>query len=107
MPLTLGMCFSNEPLVCIYGEFGVRLEYHFYIIEDDQYDSRNRAISWKILLGTKRRCVPRVAGLQSAKNGVISNKTRKNSCQVIESGGPWHATMRQLWRQCSLPTKNV
>ena len=39
------MCFSNEPLVCIYGELGVRLEYHFYIIEDDQYNSNNRAIS--------------------------------------------------------------
>jgi len=101
------MCFSNEPLVCIYGELGVRLEYHFYIIEDDQYNSNNRAISWKILLGTKRRCEPHFAGLQSAENGGFSNKTRKNSCQVIGSGDPWHATMRQLWRRSSLPTKGV
>ena len=30
-PLATGMCFSNEPMICIYGEFGVRLEDHFYM----------------------------------------------------------------------------
>jgi Xaa-Pro dipeptidase len=30
-PLAPGMCFSNEPMVCIYGEFGVRLEDHIYM----------------------------------------------------------------------------
>ncbi len=30
-PLTAGMCFSNEPMLCLYGEFGVRLEDHFYM----------------------------------------------------------------------------
>ena len=29
--LAPGMCFSNEPTICIPGEFGVRLEDHFYI----------------------------------------------------------------------------
>ncbi|MEM6575729.1 MAG: Xaa-Pro peptidase family protein [Pseudomonadota bacterium] len=29
--LAEGMCFSNEPMLCLYGEFGVRLEDHFYI----------------------------------------------------------------------------
>jgi len=33
-PLAPGMCFSNEPMICIYGEFGVRLEDHFYITPD-------------------------------------------------------------------------
>lgn len=33
-PLAPGMCFSNEPMICIYGEFGVRLEDHFYITDD-------------------------------------------------------------------------
>jgi len=33
-PLEPGMCFSNEPMICIYGEFGVRLEDHFRITED-------------------------------------------------------------------------
>ena len=33
-PLAPGICFSNEPMICIYGEFGVRLEDHFYITED-------------------------------------------------------------------------
>ena len=33
-PLAPGMCFSNEPMICIYGEFGVRLEDHFYMTED-------------------------------------------------------------------------
>lgn len=29
--LKTGMCFSNEPMICVYGEFGVRLEDHFYM----------------------------------------------------------------------------
>ncbi len=29
--LAEGMCFSNEPMICIPGEFGVRLEDHFYM----------------------------------------------------------------------------
>ena len=29
-----GMCFSNEPMICLYGEFGVRLEDHFYMGPD-------------------------------------------------------------------------
>lgn len=33
-PLARGMCFSNEPMICIYGEFGVRLEDHFYMDEN-------------------------------------------------------------------------
>lgn len=32
--LAPGMCFSNEPMLCLYGEFGVRLEDHFYMTED-------------------------------------------------------------------------
>ena len=34
LPLAEGMCFSNEPMICIPGEFGVRLEDHFYMTED-------------------------------------------------------------------------
>jgi len=33
-PLEPGMCFSNEPGIYIYGEFGVRLEDCMYITED-------------------------------------------------------------------------
>ena len=29
--LSEGMCFSNEPMICIPGEFGIRLEDHFYM----------------------------------------------------------------------------
>jgi len=29
--LATGMCFSNEPMICVPGEFGVRLEDHFYM----------------------------------------------------------------------------
>ncbi len=29
--LDVGMCFSNEPMLCVPGEFGVRLEDHFYM----------------------------------------------------------------------------
>ncbi len=32
-PLAVGMCFSNEPMICIEGEFGIRLEDHFYMAE--------------------------------------------------------------------------
>lgn len=32
-PLAKGMCFSNEPMLVIPGEFGVRLEDHFYMTE--------------------------------------------------------------------------
>ncbi len=30
-PLAPGMCFSNEPMICVPGEFGVRFEDHFYM----------------------------------------------------------------------------
>jgi Xaa-Pro dipeptidase len=30
-PLDIGMCFSNEPMICIPGEFGIRHEDHFYM----------------------------------------------------------------------------
>ena len=32
-PLAPGMCFSNEPMIVIPNEFGVRLEDHFYMTE--------------------------------------------------------------------------
>ena len=32
-PLDIGMCFSNEPMICIPGQFGVRHEDHFYMTE--------------------------------------------------------------------------
>ncbi|HEX5792483.1 MAG TPA: M24 family metallopeptidase, partial [Rheinheimera sp.] len=31
--LAIGMCFSNEPMLVLPGEFGVRLEDHFYMTE--------------------------------------------------------------------------
>lgn len=31
IPLAEGMCFSNEPMLCVPGEFGVRHEDHFYM----------------------------------------------------------------------------
>ena len=33
-PLAEGMCFSNEPMICVPGEFGIRLEDHFYMAAD-------------------------------------------------------------------------
>lgn len=32
-PLAPGMCFTDEPMICIYGEFGVRLEDCFYMTD--------------------------------------------------------------------------
>jgi Xaa-Pro dipeptidase len=32
-PLDVGMCFSNEPMICLPGEFGIRHEDHFYMTE--------------------------------------------------------------------------
>ena len=37
MPLAPGMCFSNEPGVYVYGEFGVRLEDCFYVTEEGEH----------------------------------------------------------------------
>jgi Xaa-Pro dipeptidase len=34
IPLAPGMCFSNEPMIAIYGEFGVRLEDCIYMTEE-------------------------------------------------------------------------
>lgn len=33
LKLAAGMCFSIEPMICLYGEFGVRLEDHAYMTE--------------------------------------------------------------------------
>jgi Xaa-Pro dipeptidase len=33
-PLAPGMCFSNEPMIAIYGEFGIRLEDCLHVTED-------------------------------------------------------------------------
>ncbi len=33
-PLASGMCFSNEPMIVVPGEFGVRLEDHFYMTDE-------------------------------------------------------------------------
>ena len=33
LPLAKGMTFSNEPMICIPGEFGVRLEDHFFVTD--------------------------------------------------------------------------
>ncbi|WP_109097750.1 Xaa-Pro peptidase family protein [Aquimarina sp. AU58] len=32
--LTSGMCFSNEPMICVPNEFGIRLEDHIYMTEE-------------------------------------------------------------------------
>lgn len=33
LPLATGMCFSNEPMLVLPGEFGIRLEDHFYMTD--------------------------------------------------------------------------
>ena len=33
-PLAPGMCFSNEPMIVLPDDFGIRLEDHFYVTED-------------------------------------------------------------------------
>ncbi len=33
-PLAVGMCFSNEPMICMPGEFGIRHEDHVYMTAD-------------------------------------------------------------------------
>ena len=40
-PLAPGMCFSNEPMIAIYGEFGIRLEDCLYVTDNGaQYFSQ-------------------------------------------------------------------
>ncbi len=33
-PLATGMCFSNEPMIVVPDEFGIRLEDHFYMTDE-------------------------------------------------------------------------
>lgn len=33
-PLQTGMCFSNEPMIVVPGQFGIRLEDHFHVTDD-------------------------------------------------------------------------
>ncbi len=33
-PMAPGMCFTDEPMVVVPGEFGIRLEDDFYVTED-------------------------------------------------------------------------
>jgi Xaa-Pro dipeptidase len=33
-PLAPGLCFSDEPMICLYGEFGIRLEDCIYMSDD-------------------------------------------------------------------------
>lgn len=32
-PLAMGMCFSNEPMIVVPGQYGIRLEDHFYMTD--------------------------------------------------------------------------
>jgi Xaa-Pro dipeptidase len=32
--LEVGMTFSNEPMICVDNEFGIRLEDHIYMTDD-------------------------------------------------------------------------
>ena len=34
LPLAPGMCFSDEPMIAIYGEFGIRLEDCWHMTEN-------------------------------------------------------------------------
>ena len=42
-PLAPGMCFSDEPMIAIYGEFGIRLEDCLYITEEGRNYSLRQA----------------------------------------------------------------
>jgi Xaa-Pro dipeptidase len=44
-PLAPGMCFSNEPMIAIYGEFGIRLEDCMYMAEDGPHFFTKQSVS--------------------------------------------------------------
>jgi Xaa-Pro dipeptidase len=44
-PLAPGMCFSDEPMIAIYGEFGVRLEDCLYMTEEGPRFFTNQSVS--------------------------------------------------------------
>ena len=50
-----GMCFSDEPTIAIYGEFGIRLEDCLHITEraEDVHaaESVDRAARFRLILG--------------------------------------------------------
>ena len=44
-PLAPGMCFSNEPMIAIYGELGIRLEDCMYMAEDGPHFFTKQSVS--------------------------------------------------------------
>lgn len=44
-PLEPGLCFSNEPMIAIYGEFGIRLEDCMYMAEDGPHFFTQQSVS--------------------------------------------------------------
>ena len=56
-PLAPGMCFSDEPMIAIYGEFGIRLEDCLYITENGPkfFTPQSPAIDGR----SRRACAPK------------------------------------------------
>jgi len=44
-PIAVGMCFSDEPMIAIPGEFGIRLEDYVYIAEDGAHFFTKQSIA--------------------------------------------------------------
>jgi len=74
-PIQPGMCFSDEPTIVIYGEFGIRLEDCLYMTENGPRFSRRKA----------RRSISRLAETNSC-NG--SSKTHIGYPAGVDSEEP-------------------
>jgi Metallopeptidase family M24 len=86
-----GMTFSNEPTICIYGEFGVRLEDHMVITE------------------TGARWFTQPAHSVDDPFGWISEILRMKSRTVGRAKGAKRRARRQTekWRACLSPPSSA
>jgi len=106
-----GMTFSNEPTICIYGEFGVRLEDHMVITETGRplvYPAgpfgrrslRPGEVRTQIALGLPRprRAAQRCGGWPKARM-----KARRNPLRIAKAGGLRERVRSPRWRMHARP----
>ncbi len=60
LALAAGMCFSNEPMIVIEGEMGIRLEDHFYMTEDGPrwFTEPSPSLAQPFCATSRNPCVP-------------------------------------------------
>src|SRR5690606_21339316 len=100
LPLAPGMCCSNEPMIVVPGQFGIRLEDHFHVTEDGARGSTppSPAIDRPFAQG-KRGIRDWGLGIGNAKRG---ESPCGDSPECADTGAPGSARCAPArWRRCS------